>query len=179
MTLYKGKYRSETKRLPSWDYSAEGYYFVTICTARRHSFFGTIMGSKVSLSRIGMIACKEWLKSAQLRQNIELDAFVVMPNHIHGIVIIQNRQCRDALRRVSLQRFGPLVHGSLQAFINNYKGAVTRWCRGNGYSEFAWQARFWDRVIRTEEELHAMRKYIENNPLRWALDQENTEGLWI
>ncbi len=183
MTLYKGKYRIETTRLQTWDYSSNGFYFVTICTAHRQPFFGEISNDEVRLSDIGLIAYEEWLKSAQLRQNIKLDAFVIMPNHMHGIVVICNPDKdapgRDALRGVSTNQFGPLPSGSLQSMINGYKGAVTRWCKNNGYAEFAWLARFWDHIIRNEEKLQAIREYIINNPRKWALDNENAAGLWM
>lgn len=191
MTLYKGKYRVATTRWPGWNYAAVGCYFVTICTAHRQSFFGDIASREMRLSDIGLVAQEEWVRSAQLRSNIDLDAFVIMPNHIHGIVVIRddapsatdappNR--RDAPRRVSTgtpNKFGPLARGSLQSVINGYKGAVTRWCRANRHPEFAWQSRFWDRVVRDEHALTAIRAYIANNVRKWAQDRDNAGGLYM
>ena len=87
MTLYRNTYRVETTRLKSWDYSADGYYFVTIRTANQQPFLGQTANDEMILSDIGTIARKEWVNSAQLRTNILLDAFVIMLNHMHGIVI--------------------------------------------------------------------------------------------
>ncbi len=205
MTTYQNRYRVETTRMAGWDYGSPGFYFVTICTAQRRCFFGDVVNGVMVLSPIGEVARDEWLRSAQLRQNVALDAFVIMPNHHHGIVqilpgndahdntdtrggdtvetrcgapspggVVETR-CGASLPR----KFGPLQSGSLAALVNAYKGAVTRWCKKNGFVEFAWQARFWDRVIRTERELNAVRAYIENNPRKWALDQNNQEGVWV
>ena len=90
MTLYKDKYRIESTRLKDWDYSRDGYYFVTICTQDKKCFFGDVIDEKVRLSAIGEIAADEWQKTAQIRNNVSLDAWIIMPNHLHGIVIINN-----------------------------------------------------------------------------------------
>lgn len=181
MTLYKDKYRVATTRLKHWDYAAAGCYFVTICTAHRQPFLGEITNQTMRLSDVGTVANEEWLKSAQIRSNIKLDAFTIMLNHIHGIVIILNQLGGDAQRRVSTgpNKFGPLAHGALQTVINGFKGAVTRWCKANQHHTFAWQPRFWEHIIRDEPELQRIRAYIDNNVLKWALDRENTPSLWM
>lgn len=90
MTLFNNKYRIESTRLKDWDYSSAGWYFVKICTYNKECFFGNVIDSPMSLSVIGEIVAAEWLKTPTIRQNVELDAWVVMPNHLHGIVIINN-----------------------------------------------------------------------------------------
>ena len=88
---YRGKFRNETTRLRSWDYTADAWYFVTICTHNRKHFFGEIVNNIMHLSPIGEVAASEWRKTPELRPHVELDAWVIMPNHMHGIVII-NRE---------------------------------------------------------------------------------------
>ena len=94
---YKNKYRIASARAPFWDYGWEGSYFVTICTKYRECFFGNIEDGTMTLSRLGEIAKNEWLKTPRLRtdMNLELDSFVVMPNHIHGIIIIGKNKYND------------------------------------------------------------------------------------
>lgn len=91
MEKFRGKYRIESTRLKGWDYSNPGYYFVTICTKNREHFFGRVEKGKMLLSDIGNIIHLEWLQTQGLRQNVRLDAFQIMPDHMHGIVIITHR----------------------------------------------------------------------------------------
>ena len=91
MSLFKNKYRIESTRLPNWDYGSAGYYFVTICTKGRDAFFGEIIKGEMGLSRIGEIVSEEWLKTAEIRPNVKIDAWVVMPNHVHLIVVITHK----------------------------------------------------------------------------------------
>lgn len=91
MTLYKNKYRIESTRCQNWDYTSNGYYFVTICTQNQEYFFGNVVADKIQLSPVGEIVAEEWHKTAQIRSYIELDEWVVMPNHLHGIIIIKNQ----------------------------------------------------------------------------------------
>ncbi|MBD2605167.1 hypothetical protein H6G81_11640 [Scytonema hofmannii FACHB-248] len=81
MTLYKNKYRIETVRCSKWDYTSDGYYFITICTHNRQFFFGEIIDGEMQLSQIGEIIAEEWQKTSQIRSNVQLDAWVIMPNH--------------------------------------------------------------------------------------------------
>jgi REP element-mobilizing transposase RayT len=88
MTLFKNKYRIESTRLKGWDYSAAGYYFVTICTKERRCFFGDVVNGEMVLSPIGEIVAEEWQKTAQIRPNVAMDVWIIMPNHVHGIIVI-------------------------------------------------------------------------------------------
>ena len=199
--LYKGKYRVETTRLKSWDYANDGWYFVTICTKNRAHFFGEVVSDAMQLSEMGKVAVDEWVKTPQIRPDLTIDSFVVMPNHVHAIVVIQRQQSNSPVETrcsASLQvttfvppssaqkptvetanKFGPLKSGSLQAIINGYKAAVRRVCKKNNHAEFGWQERYWDHIIRSEGSLMKIREYFINNPLKWALDKENAPGLWM
>ena len=88
MTLFKNKYRVESTRLPGWDYASPGYYFVTICTQGKQKWFGKIVDDQMILNDIGKIVQEEWLKTAEIRKYVQLDAFIIMPDHIHGIIIL-------------------------------------------------------------------------------------------
>jgi putative transposase len=190
MTTFKNKYRVETTRLKNWDYASAGYYFVTICTHKQESFFGEIVGGEMQLSVVGEQARQFWSDIPAHFKNVQLDDYVIMPNHLHGIIVIietgqinveTRRGIVETRDRASLRpnKFGPLKPGSLPAIINAYKAALTRWCRKNGQSGFAWQARYYDHVIRNEESLHRIRQYIGNNPTRWEMDRNHASDLWM
>ncbi|KZL49421.1 transposase [Nodularia spumigena CENA596] len=211
MTLFKNKYSVESTRLPNRDYSQNGWYFVTICTYEREWLFGDVVNGQVHLSEIGKIAEKFWVEIPQHSQHTYIDAYVIMPNHVHGIIIIDNpecreiseskdvnqcrdvTQCRDVPWNVSttsgddfddtdvyrnLSKISPKA-GSLSVIIRSYKAAVTRWCKMNGYSNFAWQQRFFDKIIRADGSVDKIREYIINNPLKWEYDKNNPSGLWM
>ena len=181
MTRFKNKYRIETTRLPGWDYAAAGWYFVTICTRDRRSFFGNVENGEMHLSPMGEIAVQFWQEIPQHTTGwVTLDAFVVMPNHVHGIiVIVETLQCNVSTGDDNpMSAISPRA-GSLGAIIRSYKSAVTRWCRQNGYTEFGWQPRFYDHIIRDEKALNNIRRYIAENPLRWSEDQNNPENVWM
>jgi REP element-mobilizing transposase RayT len=166
-------------RLKGYDYSQNGAYFVTICTQNRELLFGEIVGGEMQLNSIGEIAQIEWLQTAVVRSNIELDAFVVMPNHVHGIILIADdsvgTQHAVSLQTRQLTTFGKLQPGSLSTIIRSYKSAVTK--RINELRETpgatVWQGRYYDHIIRNEAALNSIREYIYNNPARWGLDNEN------
>ena len=214
MTLFKNKYRVESTRLPNRDYSQNGWYFVTICTYEREWLFGDVVNGQVHLSTIGQIAQKFWAEIPQHSKNTYIDAYVIMPNHVHGIIVIDNpeskeispskdvTQCRDVPWNVStksdaddnstkldddlddtdvyqnLSKMSPKA-GSLSVIIRSYKAAVTRWCNMNGYPNFAWQQRFFDKIIRADGSVDNIREYIINNPLKWDYDKNNSSGLWM
>ena len=175
--LYKNKYRVATTRLKEWDYAANGYYYVTICTQGMELYFGTIRNELMAFHDIGNIADAYWQEIPKHHHGIMLDEYRVMPNHIHGIIVIH--KCRDAVYRVSTdnektkKKFGPLQPDSLPSIINTYKGAVTRWCNRNGHQYFDWQDGFHDHIIRSERALKKIREYIRFNITKWNRDKYN------
>jgi REP element-mobilizing transposase RayT len=177
MELYKNKYRAESNRLSSWDYSSAGYYFITICTQNRICYFGDITSlqgsqSLANLSPIGEIAHKYWEEIPKHFDNIDIDQFIIMPNHVHGIIII-NATSVETHHGVSLpqtNKFGGSIPNSLPTVIKQYKSSVTRWCNQNDLS-FTWQRNYHEHIIRDEEELNRIREYIINNPINWNEDE--------
>jgi len=125
------------------------------------------------LSAAGKIVMEEWKNTASVRENITLDEWVVMPNHLHGLIVIAGASHETPHRGVST---GGWKSGSLGAIVGQFKSVCTKRIRAGGY-DFAWQPRYFDRVIRNEHALRETRDYIRNNPLRWDLDLNNPNNL--
>ncbi len=178
--LFQNKYRIKSTRLQHWDYSSCGAYYVTICTKDREQFFGEIINGKMKLSRIGEIAEHEWKQTCEIRKNVELDEYVIMPDHMHGILFIVNafHPVVETCRGMSLQtrtqmynKFSRPVSQSLSMIINHFKSAVKCWCNKNGFPNFAWQPLFHESIVQDEKHLNAVREYIINNPTKFKLDK--------
>lgn len=282
MTLYRGRYRVESARRPGWDYAAPGWYFVTLCTHRRARVLGMVLEGRVRLSEIGRIVADEWRRTPHVRVNVALDAWVIMPDHLHGIIRIlppvDERSADDAAARnpdyrdgsdathrdadiapnrnvVETPRRGvstvttahgpdapaptvamahgldatappvamaqqpdapaPTAHGSgtasppaptrgfsrgagieppagdlgseglgrprlqagsLGAIIGQFKSQCTKRIGLAGHDDFAWQARFYDSIIRDRAGLLRVRRYIAANPVRWEIDRNRPVG---
>jgi REP element-mobilizing transposase RayT len=182
---FMGRYRTESDRLRDWDYAASGAYFVTICTKGKRPFFGEVIDDAVRLSPIGQIAEQEWRRTETLRPNVSLDEFIIMPNHLHGIIVLPEGVetfCKTSLQRPdwyahakTMSALSPRA-GSLGVIIRSYKGAVTRWARAHGYPHFAWQRGYYDHIIRGPHDLDRIRHYIQHNPAKWALDKYHVEA---
>lgn len=182
MSLFRGKYRIESARLKSWDYSWSGWYFVTVVVHDRACLFGEVKNDGVLLSRLGQEVEASWEEIPAHHRNVELDEYVVMPNHVHGIIILNDvkdesySSRRDVQLNVSTEATHSQISprkGSLSVVMRTFKAAVTTWARRNRQKEFKWQDRFHDHVIRNGDELHRIRQYIKNNPLQWEIDEEN------
>lgn len=175
----------KSPRLKCWDYSNPHWYFVTICTQNHSSYFGRIIDGEMLLNKFGNVAKNLWKEIPNHYQIVELDYFVVMPNHIHGIIIINSAEndsvgtCHGMSLQNKDREFGKPVKNSLSMIINHYKGSVTKWENKNGFTDFKWQRSFYDRIIRNENELHQIQKYIEQNPLKWDYEKNTTENLEI
>jgi REP element-mobilizing transposase RayT len=178
--------RRRSIRIPGHDYT-RGTYFVTIVTFERQCLLGDVVDGEVQLGDMGMIVTQEWLLSAELRPEIGIDEFVVMPNHFHGIVTLLRPQslkpsdgARDAgphgrAPRGTADQPSVRAPRSLGSFIAGFKGAAT--ARINAVRGMAgvpvWQRNYHERIIRSEDELTRTRQYILDNPLNWPNDPEN------
>ncbi|OGL43068.1 MAG: hypothetical protein A2W05_07545 [Candidatus Schekmanbacteria bacterium RBG_16_38_10] len=165
-------------RLKGYDYSQAGAYFITICAYSRECIFGDVVNGIVKFLPIGKIAYQYWNEIPKHFKNVELDEFMVMPNHIHGIIVINSY--------VGVQNFEPLrkqnqfqhtMPSSIGSIIRTYKSAVTHLCKGNSYEHFKWQRNYYEHIIRDENDLYQIREYILNNPLKWELDEENPKNI--
>ena len=169
------KPRRRSIRLPRYDYSWAGAYFVTVCTNKRKLLFGEVIGHEVKLNEIGKITAEEWLKSAQVRTEIELDAWVVMPNHMHGIVMIKDDRGRND-RAAASRKIRPK---SLSALVAGFKAATTtriNIMRGTPGMP-VWHRNYYEHVIRNESVLDQIREYIVNNPIKWSEDPQNPAAI--
>ena len=164
-------------RLKDYDYTQNGAYVVTICTHGRESLFGDIVDGEMRLNDFGRIVEEEWWRTETIRPEIELDAFVVMPNHIHGIIVIIDGGDVGAHGRAPLQKPGVAYRPprSLGSFVAGFKSAVTKRINAQRDTPNApvWQRNFYEQVIRNEFTLNEFRGYIVTNPGRWADDREN------
>lgn len=175
--LYQNRFRKESARLKEWNYSNPWWYYITISTKNHYHFFGTVVSGEMNLNKFGKVAEKNWNEIPKHYENVEIDYYVVMSNHIHGIIIINGS--RDVACNVSTNKYSQISpkKNSLSAIIRSYKSAVKKFAHENGLLDFAWQERFYDRIIRNEKELFNIRKYIEQNPIKWELEKTTPENL--
>jgi len=175
------KYRIPSIRLQNYDYSSNGFYFITICTKDKKNYFGEIINDKICLSEIGTIAKTHWFQIPKHFSFVTMDEFVVMPNHVHGIVIINNKGLNKKQYHVETQNiaslqekntFGPQSN-NLASIIRGYKASVKAYATINQIN-FSWQSRFYDHIIRSERSFFSICEYIRNNPRNWGEDSENT-----
>jgi putative transposase len=176
VTLFENKFRVETTRLPGWDYRSPGWYFVTICTKDKRSSLGNIADGDVMLSPAGMVAEEEMKKLSNHYSNVSVDRFVVMPNHVHAIIVIDG-QHRYSPNPAVYQNSAPLAQGplpgSLSAIVRGYKAGVSRICRNQGIRGFEWQTRFHDRILPSNAAVNMVRDYIDKNPENWRDDPDH------
>jgi len=160
--------KRKPNRLRNYDYSQSGYYFVTICTIGRKEFFGDIREARMELNRYGEIVNQCWYDLPRHYPNCSLDSFVIMPNHIHGIIVIDNKN-------VGGNGFKPFPTHGLPEMIRGFKTFSSRRINERilGKNRFAWQKSFYDHILRSEKSLGLIREYTQNNPLKWDLDREN------
>jgi putative transposase len=171
--------RRKCIRLPGYDYSVPGAYYVTVCTLRRRQLFGVLSQGEVLLSRLGAIARECWLRIPACRPDVRLDEFKVMPDHVHGILVIEEsiaqmdervaREEREARERATLASppqpggaCGPDC-GAVGAIVGGYKSAVTREIHKIRPGMGVWQRGFFDHIVRGEDDLERIRHYIRSN----------------
>ncbi len=167
--LFQNKYRIPSIRLRKHDYASSGYYFITICTKNKKCLFGNITNNIMRLNDIGKIARKHWLEIPNHFPSVILDEFVIMPNHIHGILIIKHIETPNLGVSTNTTTCKKIHLGLI---INQYKRICTMKIKQN-YNFFAWQTRFYDRIIWNNISLENTRQYIRNNPYKWYRDRNN------
>ncbi|MBL1177186.1 transposase [Pantanalinema sp. GBBB05] len=181
------KHHRQSIRLKGYDYSSPGAYFITICTHQRQCLFGEIVDGEMRLNALGQLVSDEWMRSCSIRREIDFDAWVIMPNHIHGLVWIhlsdvpQNLvgangrlPLHEASHSTNQDRLvPPMKPRSLSSFIAGFKSATTKRINltRNAAGTPVWQRNYYDHIIRSEASLCRIRQYIQNNPLSWQQDQ--------
>jgi REP element-mobilizing transposase RayT len=167
-------------RLKEYDYSQAGAYFVTACTHRRKCLFGEIAEGKIVYNMFGRIVEEEWHRTKQMRQCADLDIFIVMPNHIHGIIVLTgiplSANRRGTMHRAptpQIEQFGRPTANSIPTIIRGFKSSVTQQINEIRSTPGipVWQRNYYEHVIRNEIDLEETREYIQNNPLKWLEDE--------
>lgn len=169
MLKFKETFRIESARLKEWDYSNPWWYYITMNTKNHTPYFGEIKNGKMVLNELGKIAENIWNEIPKHFSNAELDYYVIMPTHVHGIIIIN--QTVETRHASSLQH----KNITLSDIIGSFKSAVTKAAKEKENKDFYWQQRFYDRLIRNEKELYKIRLYMEGNPLKLELENEEDE----
>jgi putative transposase len=186
------KHHRQSIRMKGYDYTLPGAYFVTIVSLRRMCLFGGIENGTIIQSDIGRIVNECWYRIPNCFEDIELDEFVLMPNHLHGLVLIYEALGKgEAFAESNLDQndnklanASPLQpkgtrKGSLSAVIQNFKSISTRLVNKKYFTpgNKIWQRNYYERIIRNDREFSAIRQYIHDNPLNWEMDQENPEKI--
>jgi REP element-mobilizing transposase RayT len=168
--MQRSEERKKT-RLKEWDYSSEGYYFVTICVKDRLCVFGEVKDDEMFLNGLGNIVKKCWEEIPGHFDGVELDEFIVMPNHVHGIVIVKENDSVAVGNRYicSLQKTNRNTM-LLSKVLGAFKAAVTRDQNRISSEHFAWQKSFHDRIVRNQKELEKIQHYIIFNASKWRED---------
>ena len=186
VTKFQNKYRIASARLQSWDYRWAAIYFITICTQNREHYFGTIDNEGIMrLSNVGVIADILWREIPNHSRNVKLGSFVVMPNHIHGILILPENddeivETGHALsllqhtiiptKTIGQSRFQNIGKNSVSSIVGSYKSAVTKHTNRLDF-DFKWQSRFHDHIIQNDAAYSRITDYINTNPENWTKDR--------
>jgi putative transposase len=179
MSYNPNRHHRRSIRLKGYDYSHTGVYFITLCTYDRECLFGEIVRGTMQLNKFGEIVAEEWLKSVEIRQEIELDNWVIMPNHFHAIVIIDRAisdrgECNspessDSSKSDKIQ----MRPRSLSSLVTGFKSSVTRRINQNrNHSDCpVWQRNYYDHIVRDTDSWEKIFNYIDANPSNWEIDR--------
>jgi putative transposase len=196
MTYDPEKHHRRSIRLREYDYSQSGAYFITICTYNRECLFGEIADGEMRLNNTGQMVQKAWNELPQRYAGVDIDAFIVMPNHVHGVIIIDNWRGESCIRPENDAKPRPkgdhkdrpygTAHNSIGRIIQAFKSIATHTytigVTQNGWPPFPgklWQRNYYEHIIRNENELNEIREYIVGNPIKWAEDENNPINLAI
>ncbi|PSN18160.1 transposase [filamentous cyanobacterium CCP5] len=181
MKYHPERHHRRSIRLKGFNYASEAFYFVTLCSYQRQCLFGTIIDGEVQLNEFGEIVAAEWMRTSDIRPNISLDEWVVMPNHIHGIISIrQTVSTPDATLSEAAQGCTSLQGGIayrrpklLSSLVSGFKLATTKQIniRRNAAGTPVWQRNYYERIMRDENALVRVQRYIQNNPSKWQEDR--------
>ncbi|MBI3128798.1 MAG: transposase [Candidatus Tectomicrobia bacterium] len=188
--------RRRSVRLKGWDYASRGAYFITICVQGRECRLGEIAGGKMRLSEAGAMVHRTWEELPLRFPNVGLDAFVVMPNHLHGILVLKVRRGESRIRPLEAGGSSPLHEGehkvrpygtlpwTIGRIVQAFKSTVTRRyaadVKEQGWPPFSgrfWQRNFYEHILRDEAEWDRAREYVLHNPLEWAEDENHPQNV--
>jgi REP element-mobilizing transposase RayT len=166
MAFDRKKYYRRSIRIPEYDYSTSGAYFITVVSYHRECIFGEIKDDVMTLSAFGEIVQSRWFNLPNHYTHVTLDQFVIMPNHIHGVIVLKSNQAKSQYQPLSE------IVRALKSFSTRQINTLRQISATS-----VWQRNYYERVIRNERELKATREYVINNPLKWALDKEHPKML--
>jgi REP-associated tyrosine transposase len=183
------KHHRRSIRLKGYDYSRPGAYFLTMCVQDWEWKFGRVVNGKMQFSPAGEIAHRCWEEIPEHFKNAILDKFIIMPNHMHGIVILKSQEEESSSVGVGVEyiqprhnnletqierqnRYQHVIPNSISSILRSYKAAVTRLCRESGMFDFRWQRNYYEHIVRNYRALYAIRAYIRNNPAKWTMDHD-------
>jgi REP element-mobilizing transposase RayT len=177
MTNDSHKHHRHTPRLKDYDYSSDGAYFMTLCTHNRECIFGHIIDGEMLPNEYGKIVRDEWHNLPNRYLNIGLDAIVVMPNHIHAIIVIHDVGAIHELPlRNDMAHRRRMLIPTIIGYVKMKTAKRINQCR-NTTGIHVWQRNYHEHVIRDEDDLYRVREYINNNPFQWDMDSENPENI--
>ncbi len=176
MSPYKRKFKDKSLRLCGWNYANDGYYFITFNTQNRARCLGEIVDGKMILSDWGEIVKAEWLKSFEIRAELFLDEYVIMPDHMHAIVVIrqlvpiENKRYEKSEfyrepKSISsfMAGFKSAVNTAIDNYIDEHQLNIPKYNRNNHF----FQSNYYDHIIRQDGSYERIKKYIINNPKKW------------
>ncbi len=179
-------------RLKGYDYSQPGHYFITICTHERQHLFGTIRDGSIQLNDMGEIADQCWRAIPEHYPGVQLDAYVIMPDHVHGVLVVTDRNVGAETDNVGAQmgdvgaqnfvplrepivpgpgknhRFGKTIPRSIATIVRGFKTGVTKWARKNTDHHIVWQRNYYEHIVRDGDAMNRIRRYIRDNPSEWT-----------
>ncbi len=172
---FRGKYRVKSTRYKGWDYGSPGYYFITLCTKNRIPWFGWVNADQMTFSAIGKIAAQNLEKIPIIHHNTRLDTWIVMPSHIHAVIVIDEVPDMAKTPHWGVSTEKNWRTGTLGAIINQYQAACTRQFHLLNQSNFAWQRGYYDHILRSERSLEKIPLYILDNPAKWSDDEYHSD----
>ncbi len=176
MTNNAGRHHRRSIRLRDYDYSEAGAYFVTVCAWNGECIFGEVVNGMVELNNYGEIVENEWRRTATLRPNVKVDEYVIMPNHFHAILMMNER--RGVLQYAPTNEFRSPTQ-TIGAIVRGFKSAVAKSINvvRNAPGIPVWQRNYYEHIIRGEDDLNRIRQYIADNPFKWGEDENNPANM--
>jgi REP element-mobilizing transposase RayT len=165
--------------LKGYDYSEAGAYFITICANSRECLFGDVVGEEMRLKDAGQMVRDIWHRIPEHFPHADIDEFIVMPNHVHGIIVINPTGRGMACHAPTHRQFAKPITGSLSTIVGSFKSAITRQINliRNTPGCSVWQRNYYEHVIRSEEEMNRIREYIIENPVKWSEDENHPANI--
>ncbi len=172
-------------RLKGYDYSQKGYYFVTICIQNRECLLGQSINNTIVLNDAGLMVQNIWKTLSEHYPGVGIDSYIIMPNHIHGIIIVGAgpRACPCGVNTLQREagmdttmKLSDIIHRFKSLTTNIYHKSVIQY-NWPSFPGKLWQRNYYDHIIRNDQELNQIREYIINNPVKWELDKENPDNI--